>query len=103
MNWFLLALGSGLLLVRGRVRPVWALAVLVAGVGALLAVGWELAEYVTFIRNGIELDTAYTDTLGDEALGCLGAILAAGLVGWRARDQGRERRSRVRGRGQSDL
>jgi len=86
VNWFLLALGSGLLLARGGVRPVWALAVLVAGVGALLAVGWELAEYVTFIRNGTELDTAYTDTLGDEALGCLGAILAAALVGWPARD-----------------
>lgn len=65
---------------------MWALGVLVAGVGALLAVGWELAEYVTFIHNGTELDTAYTDTLGDEALGCLGAILAAALVGWRARD-----------------
>ena len=86
VNWFLLSLGAGLLLARGGVRPVWALAVLVAGVGALLAVGWELAEYVTFIRNGTELDTAYTDTLGDEALGCLGAVLAAGLVGWRGRD-----------------
>ncbi|HST66673.1 MAG TPA: hypothetical protein VLM05_15915 [Mycobacteriales bacterium] len=86
VNWFLLALGTGLLLARGGVRPVWALAVLVAGVGALLAVGWELAEYVTFIRHGTELDTAYTDTLGDEVLGCLGAALAAGLVGWRLRD-----------------
>jgi hypothetical protein len=85
VNWFLLALGSGLLLHRGGVRPAWALVVLVAGVGALLAVGWELAEYVTFIRNGTELDTAYTDTLGDEALGCAGAIAAATLVGWRAR------------------
>jgi hypothetical protein len=35
---------------------------------------------------GTELDTAYTDTLGDEALGCLGAAVAAALVGWRARD-----------------
>ena len=39
VNWFLLSLGAGLLLARGGVRPVWALAVLVAGVGALLAVG----------------------------------------------------------------
>jgi hypothetical protein len=35
---------------------------------------------------GTELDTAYTDTLGDEALGCLDAAVAAALVGWRARD-----------------
>jgi hypothetical protein len=85
VNWFLLALGAGLLLARGGVRPVWALAVLVAGVGALLAVGWELAEYWTFIRGGTELDTAYTDTLGDEALGCLGAAVAAAIVAARAR------------------
>lgn len=80
VNWFLLALGCGLLLARADVRPRWALGLLVAGVGALLAIGWELAEYVTFIRGGTELDTAYTDTLGDMALGCLGAVVAAGVV-----------------------
>jgi uncharacterized membrane protein YjdF len=80
VNWFLLALGAGLLLRRAGVRPRWALALVVAGVGALLAIGWELAEYWTFIRHGTELDTAYTDTLGDEALGTLGAAIAAGLV-----------------------
>jgi hypothetical protein len=79
VNWFLLALGSGLLLARAEVRPRWALGLLVAGLGALLAVGWELAEYVTFIRGGTELDTAYTDTLGDLALGCLGAAIAAAV------------------------
>jgi len=86
VNWFLLALGCGLLLARGRVRPAWALGLLVAGLGALLAVGWELAEYLTFIRNGTELDTAYTDTLGDEVLGCLGAAAAAAVVARPARD-----------------
>jgi hypothetical protein len=30
---------------RAEVRPRWALGLLVAGVGALLAVGWELAEW----------------------------------------------------------
>ena len=84
VNWFLLALGAGLLLARAGVRPRWALGVLVAGVGALLAVGWELAEYVTFIRGGTELDTAYTDTLGDLALGCLGGTVAAVLCAARA-------------------
>jgi hypothetical protein len=80
VNWFFLALGAGLLLAAVPVRPPWALALLVAGVGAILAVGWELAEYFTFIRGGTELDTAYTDTLGDEALGCTGAAVAGVLI-----------------------
>ena len=52
---------------------------LLAGLGALIAVGWELGEYYTFIRQGTEIDTAYEDTLGDETLGTLGALVA-GLV-----------------------
>ena len=84
VNWFFLALGAGLLLARGGVRPRWALGLLVAGVGALLAVGWEVGEWATFIRHGTELDTAYTDTLGDEVLGCLGAAVAGAVVARRA-------------------
>jgi hypothetical protein len=80
VNWFLLCAGAGRLLRRAGVRPAWTLGLLVAGLGALLAIGWELAEYLTFIRGGTELDTAYRDTLGDEALGCTGAILAALLT-----------------------
>jgi hypothetical protein len=79
VNWAMLGLGSGLLLERGDVRPRWALGLLVAGLGAMLAIAWELAEWWAFIRHGTELDTAYTDTLGDEALGALGAAVA-GLV-----------------------
>jgi hypothetical protein len=86
VNWFLLSLGAGLLLSRGGIRPRWALGVLVAGVGALLAVGWELGEWYTFIRHGTELGTAYTDTLGDEALGTLGGAVA-GVVIWRRAPQ----------------
>lgn len=82
VNWFLLCTGIGVLLLRARISPTWALGLLVAGVGALLAVGWELAEWYSFIRHGTELDTAYTDTLGDEALGTLGGILAGAVVGW---------------------
>lgn len=77
-NWFLLLTGLGLLLC-GSVRPPWAVVVLVAGLGAALAIGWELGEWFTFIRHGTELDTAYEDTLADEALGTLGALVA-GLV-----------------------
>ena len=78
-NWLLLGLGVGLMLTRADLRPPWVLGVAVLGVGAVLAIGWELAEYWTFIRHGTELDTAYTDTLCDEALGTLGAAVA-GIV-----------------------
>lgn len=54
--------------------------VLVTGLGAILAIGWELGEWFTFIRHGTELDTAYEDTLGDEALGTLGALVAGVVV-----------------------
>jgi hypothetical protein len=80
VNWFLLCAGIGVLLLRTSVSPPWALGVLVAGAGALLAVGWELGEWYTFIRHGTELATAYEDTLGDLALGCLGAVLAGVVV-----------------------
>ncbi len=80
VNWFLLSTGVGLLLRRADVRPAWALGLLVAGLGAMLAIGWEAAEWWAFIRHGTELDTAYEDTLGDEVLGTLGAALAGWLV-----------------------
>ena len=80
VNWFFLSLGCGLLLARAAPRPHWLLGLATAGLGALLAIGWELGEWYTFIRHGSELGTAYTDTLGDETLGCLGAALAAVVV-----------------------
>ncbi len=84
-NWFLLCLGIGLLLLRTDVRPPWALGVLVAGIGSLLALGWELGEWYTFIRHGTELDTAYEDTLFDEVLGSLGGAIAGVVTGRSAR------------------
>ncbi|GAA1929256.1 hypothetical protein GCM10009815_24410 [Nocardioides marmoribigeumensis] len=78
VNWAFLCGGIGLLLLRSpRVRRDWLLVLAVTGIGAVLAIAWELSEYATFIRFGTELDTAYTDTLGDEALGTLGSLLAA--------------------------
>jgi hypothetical protein len=76
VNWLLLLAGLGLLLGR-EVRPDWALPLLVTGLGAVLAIGWELGEWYTFIRHSSELATAYEDTLGDEALGSLGGLTAA--------------------------
>ena len=86
VNWLLLCFGIGLLLERQVVRPAWVLVLLITGIGAALAIGWELAEWYTFIRHGTELDTAYTDTLGDEALGTLGGLTAALVLARRARD-----------------
>ena len=78
-NWFLLCAGLGLILCADLPRP-WTTVLVVTGLGATLAIGWELGEWYTFIRHGTELDTAYEDTLGDEALGTLGALLAGLLV-----------------------
>lgn len=55
---------------------------LCVGFGAVTAVLWELAEYVTFIRGGPEEDTAYTDTRGDLTLGLSGSIVAAVVTAW---------------------
>ena len=85
VNWFLLCAGIGLLLLRAPIRPPWALGLLVAGIGGLLAVVWELGEWYTFIRHGTELDTAYEDTLFDEVLGSLGGSIAGFVIARRAR------------------
>jgi hypothetical protein len=75
VNWALLCGGLGLLLLHDLRLP-WARVLLVTGLGAVLAIAWELGEWYTFIRHGTELATAYQDTLGDEALGTLGALVA---------------------------
>ena len=81
VNWALLTGGVGLALAYlplGRLNR-FGLALGFAGVSAI---AWELAEYVTFIRDSPELATAYTDTLGYLVLGTLGGAVAAGLVAW---------------------
>lgn len=85
VNWFLLAAGAGLILSRSSLTQPWALGWLTVGIGAILAIGWELGEWYTFIRHGTELDTAYEDTLGDEVLGTLGAALAGSWMALRKR------------------
>ncbi len=80
-NWALLCVGVGLLLRRSpRVDDRRILAGLVAGFGGLAIIFWEAAEYVAFIRTSPELDTAYTDTLGDLLLSSLGGIAAGVLL-----------------------
>jgi hypothetical protein len=78
VNWALLVAAFCQLLIRlpvGRLAG-WAIAV---GFGAVTAILWELAEYASFIHDSSEFATAYTDTLGDLALGLGGSVLAATL------------------------
>lgn len=78
-NWGLLVAACGQLLVRMPLdRPV--VAGLAIGFGAVTAILWEFAEYITFIRHSPELATAYTDTLGDLAFGLSGSVVAALLT-----------------------
>jgi hypothetical protein len=79
VNWFFLLSGIGLIIARD-VTPRWVQLLLVTGLGCLLALGWEIGEWYTFIRHGTELDTAYEDTLGDMTLGSCGAFLASLVV-----------------------
>lgn len=83
VNWMLLLAGLGLLIRRGWDGPTWSLVLAITGLGAVLAIGWELGEWYTFIRRGTELDGAYEDTLSDQLLGTLGALVAAVVVGRR--------------------
>lgn len=80
ISWLLLLSGIGLLLARSTVLARWARMLLVVSLGALLAVLWEAAEYVAFLRTSPELQTAYTDTLADELLGTAGALGAAIVI-----------------------
>ncbi len=76
VNWFLLSAGAGLIISKSSTLPPWALGWLTVGIGAILAITWELGEWYAFIRHGTELETAYEDTLFDEVLGTLGAGVA---------------------------
>lgn len=78
-NWAFLGAAVTLSVLPARL-PDWATVGFGFGMGAVTAILWELVEYVTFIRNSPELATAYTDTLGDLALGSTGALLAAVAV-----------------------
>lgn len=80
VNWFLLVLGFGQILVRARLGAVVVFG-LAAGFGAITHVLWEIGEYFAFIRdNPDEFRTAYTDTVGDLGLSLLGSVLAAAAL-----------------------
>ena len=81
VNWAILTSAFAQFLLRLR-PPLarWVLFGLTVGFGAVTAVLWEFGEYVAFIRHSDELRTAYTDTLGDLALGLSGSVLAATIA-----------------------
>ncbi len=79
VNWALLSGAVAAALLRTHVRGA-ELFSLVVGFGGVTAILWELGEYFAFIRNSPELATAYTDTLGDMALGLSGATLTATIA-----------------------
>jgi hypothetical protein len=78
-NWALLCGAAAAALLRTRVGG-YELFALVVGFGAIAAIGWEIGEYFAFIRDSPELETAYTDTLGDMTLGVSGATLTAAIA-----------------------
>jgi hypothetical protein len=81
VNWGILSTGFGQLLLRLPVGKL-STAGLTVGFGAVTAIIWEFAEYFTFVRNSSELATAYTDTLGDLALGLTGSVIAGIVTAW---------------------
>ena len=78
VNWAILSSAFAFALARTRVGRLELFA-LVVGFGGVTAILWEIGEYFAFIRNSSELDTAYTDTLGDLSLGLTGSTVAAAL------------------------
>ncbi len=78
INWALLSGAIGVLAWRNRIGR-WETLAFVVGFGAVTTILWEIAEYFAFIRNSPELITAYSDTLGDLALGLIGSV-SAGLA-----------------------
>jgi hypothetical protein len=80
-NWILL---SAAFVALGWPRDASRLTRVALGVGfgAVAAILWELAEYVTFIPGSAEAATAYRDTLGDLGLGLLGSLVGASLAAW---------------------
>ena len=76
VNWMLISGAVGALAWRNRI-PRWETMAFVIGFGATAAILWEVGEYFAFIRHSEELATAYSDTLGDMALGLAGSAVAS--------------------------
>ncbi len=76
------ALAAAVVLLAGLARaPVRRRLEVAVAAGMTLALAWEVWEYVAFVTRSDEVGTAYADTVGDLALGWVGAVAAALLVG----------------------
>jgi hypothetical protein len=79
VNWALVTGAIASALSRTQVNRAELFAIVV-GFGGVTAILWEIGEYFAFIRNSSELATAYTDTLGDLALGLSGSTLTGAIA-----------------------
>ena len=82
VNWLVLVWGitmalSGRPTRRNDSGLVW---VAGTGIGALAAIGWEIAEYRIMLAGVGNLHLTYADTLGDLAAGSVGGALGAWLA-----------------------
>jgi hypothetical protein len=97
------ALSAAVLVLTGADRASFRHRVqLSVAAGVTLSLAWELWEFYAFVTRSGEAPTAYADTLGDLALGWVGAVLAAVLVGVPGR-RGRDRQEGTRATGRRDL
>lgn len=97
------ALSAAVLVLTGTDRaPLRQRLQLSVAAGVTLSLAWELWEFYAFVTRSGEAPTAYADTLGDLALGWVGAVLAAVLVG-AAGGGGRGHQEGTRAPGRRDL
>lgn len=82
----LLAGAAGVVLHRAQMTPSraaragrWGSVITTTGVGGLLAVVWEVAEWFGYVYVDRTIDIAPGDTVGDLAAGVVGSVIA-GLV-----------------------
>jgi hypothetical protein len=88
LNSALVSAAFVFLIVR-RPATFMAIATTAVALGMTASLGWELFEYATFLTRSTEWTTAYSDTMGDLALGWVGAAIAALLIAtaWRDRPE----------------
>ena len=74
-------------------RHLLGIALVTFALGAAFGAVWELVEFASDGLFGSQLQESNTDTVGDLAMDCVGAVLAAGLlVLWTVRGWGTVRR-----------
>jgi hypothetical protein len=73
--------GATVVLLGSAGAPLLHRVVVSVAAGMTFSVAWEIWEYYAFVTRSAEIGTAYADTVGDLALGWLGAVCVAVLVG----------------------